>query len=109
MNRGEIRLYRFGRPDKERPVLVLTRTSAVGFLNTVTVAPVTRTRRGVRSEVAIGPEHGMKADCAINFHNVVTVSQRDVGRLVCTLPEDVMGACCRALAFALGCDEAALP
>jgi mRNA interferase MazF len=31
MQRGEIRWYRFGAPDKRRPVLLLTRDSALEF------------------------------------------------------------------------------
>jgi mRNA-degrading endonuclease toxin of MazEF toxin-antitoxin module len=44
--RGEVRLYQFAPPDKKRPVLVLTRDSAIAYLSTVTVAPVTSTIRG---------------------------------------------------------------
>ena len=73
--RGEIRLYRFAPPDKERPVVVLTRDSAIGYLSAVTVAPITSTIRGVPSEVVLGNEDGMKAPCAVNLHNAVTVSK----------------------------------
>jgi hypothetical protein len=41
--RGEVRLYQFAAPDKKRPVLVLTRNSAIAYLSTVTIAPVTST------------------------------------------------------------------
>ena len=51
MTRGEIWMFGFPAPDKARPVLVLTRADMIGVLNTVTVAPLTRTRRGVPSEV----------------------------------------------------------
>jgi len=44
-------MYRFSPPDKERPVLVLTRESALDYLSAATVAPVTSTIRGVPSEV----------------------------------------------------------
>ncbi|MGH9365031.1 MAG: type II toxin-antitoxin system PemK/MazF family toxin, partial [Thermoanaerobaculia bacterium] len=49
-----MRLHRFPPPDKERPVLVLTRGSAIPYLSRVTVAPLTSTIRGVPSEVALG-------------------------------------------------------
>ena len=39
IRRGEVRWYRFARPDKRRPVVVLTRDSAIEFLGEVTVAP----------------------------------------------------------------------
>ena len=51
--RGDVRLYQFAPPDKKRPVVVLTRDSAIAYLSTVTVAPITSTIRGVPSEVEI--------------------------------------------------------
>ena len=41
MKRGEVRWFDFGYPDKRRPVVILTRNSAIGYLTTVTVAPIT--------------------------------------------------------------------
>jgi mRNA interferase MazF len=105
LERGEIRLYRFPSPDKERPVLILTRGSALGYLARVTVAPITSTIRGVPSEVALGAEDGMKQPCAVNLHNVVTVARDGLGRRVAQLPADRMHHVCAALAFALECGE----
>lgn len=51
--RGDVRLYQFAPPDKKRPVVVLTRDSAIAYLSTVTVAPITSTIRGVPSEVVL--------------------------------------------------------
>ncbi len=100
---GEVRLYRFSPPDKQRPVLVLTRDSAVSYLTRVTVAPIASTVRGVPSEVALGPDDGMKQPCAVNLHNVVTVSKGHLGRRVAQLDERRMREVCDALGFALGC------
>jgi mRNA interferase MazF len=104
IDRGEIRLYRFPAPDKQRPVLVLTRGSAVRHLSRVTVAPITSTIRGVPSEVALGPDDGMKVACAVNLHNVVTVPQDGMGRRLTQLDASRMRDVCAALAFALGCE-----
>ena len=103
VGRGEVRLYRFPPPDKQRPVLVLTRDSAVSYLTRVTVAPITSTIRGVPSEVALGLDDGMKRPCAVNLHNVVTVSKEHLGRRVAQLDERRMREVCDALGFALGC------
>jgi mRNA interferase MazF len=64
---------------------VLTRDSAIAYLETVTVAPITSTIRGVASEVALNEEDGMKAPRAVNLHNAVTVSQNRLGRRVAQL------------------------
>ena len=103
IERGEIRLYRFAKPDKSRPVLVLTRASAIGYLSRVTIAPITSAIRGVPSEVIVGPEDGMKQPSAINLHNLVTVSKDGVGRRIAQLSEERMRDVCAAMAFALGC------
>lgn len=102
--RGDIRLYQFAPPDKKRPVVVLTRGSAIDYLSTVTVAPITSTIRGVPSEVVLNEEDGMKAPCAINLHNAVTISQHRLGRRLAQLSSLRMGEVCAALRFSLGCD-----
>ena len=102
--RGDVRLYRFAPPDKNRPVVVLTRDSAIAYLSTVTVAPITSTIRGVPSEVVLSEEDGMKAPCAVNLHNAVTVSQQRLGRQVARIGSLRMREVCTALRFSLGCD-----
>jgi mRNA interferase MazF len=101
--RGDVRLYWFGPPDKKRPVVVLTRDSAVAYLSTVTVAPITSTIRGVPSEVILNEEDGMKAPCAVNLHNTVTVSQQRLGNRLAQLSSSRMREICAALLFSLGC------
>ena len=103
--RGDVRLYQFAKPDNKRPVVVLTRASAITYLSTVTVAPITSTIRGVPSEVVLSDEDGMKAPCAVNLHNAVTVSQDRLGRRVTQLRSSRMDDICAALRFSLGCDE----
>ncbi|MFP5333638.1 MAG: type II toxin-antitoxin system PemK/MazF family toxin, partial [Acidimicrobiia bacterium] len=63
----------FGDCPGRRPVCVLTRDPAIGVLSAVACAPLTRTIRGIRSEVEIGPHHGLAEPCAINCDNLITV------------------------------------
>lgn len=104
LNRGEIWLLRLPRPDKRRPVLVLSRPALISLLQTVTVAAVTSTLRGSPTEVELGPEHGLKATSCVNLCNVFTVRQADLGTFVGTAGAEKMHAVCRALAIACGCD-----
>jgi len=104
VDRGEVRFVRFPPPDKQRPVLVLTRASALGYLTRVTIAPITSTVRGVPSEVVLGPEDGMKQTCAVNLHNLVTVHRQALGRRITSLSPARLRDVCAAIAFALGCD-----
>jgi mRNA interferase MazF len=104
LERGEVRLCRFPSPDKQRPVLILTRSSAIPYLSRVTIAPITSTIRGVPSEVALDIEDGMRQPCAANLHNIVTVSQDVLGRRLAQLSARRMREICAALRFALGCE-----
>lgn len=104
--RGDVRLYGFAPPDKKRPVVVLTRGSAIAYLSTVTVAPITSTIRGVPSEVLLSEEDGMKGPCAVNLHNTITVIQDRLGKRVAQLNSPRMNEICAALRFSLGCDPA---
>ena len=101
--RGDVRLFRFASPDKQRPVVVLTRDSILDRLARVTVAPVTSTARGVASEVMLGAEDGLKQTCAVNLHNIITVPKAGLGRRVAQLDRERLDQICSAIAFALGC------
>jgi mRNA interferase MazF len=102
--RGEVRLCAFPPPDKERPVVVLTRDSAIDGLATVTAAPITSSIRGIPSEVFLTENDGMKHPCAVNLHNVFTAPQSRFGKRVTQLSSARMKEVCAALGFSLGCD-----
>lgn len=104
MERGEVRWFTFAQPDKSRPVLVITRSSAIRYLNTVTIVPITTTIRSVPSEVALSLHDGLMRDCAANCHNVQTVSKTKVGAWITTLSAERMAEVDLALQFALGID-----
>ena len=97
-----MRWYRFAKPDKERPVLVLTRDSALGFLGEATVAPLTSTIRDIPTEVVLGAEDGVPRRCAVNLDHVQTVLKARLGSLITTLCPGRMAEVRRALLFALG-------
>ena len=101
MERGEIRWYTFAEPDKTRPVLILTRNSAIRYLNAITVVPITTTIRGVPSEVRLSVDDGLMTDCAANFYNVQTVPKSKIGSWITTLSPPRMVEVDRALQFAL--------
>jgi mRNA interferase MazF len=102
MKRGDVRWYAFPRPDKKRPVVILTRNSALEFLGEVTVAPITSTIRDIPSEVLLTREDGMPRDCTVNLDHVQTVSKGKIGPLITTLSAAKMSELRSALLFALG-------
>jgi len=101
MRRGEIRWYTFRRPDKRRPVLILTRDSILEYLGEVTVAPVTSTVRDIPSEVLLSRDEGMPRDCAINCDHIQTVSQAKVGSVIAFVSPSKMAQVSKAIRFAL--------
>jgi mRNA interferase MazF len=71
--RGDIVWADLGPPAGRRPVCVLTRDAAIEVLTAVTCAPITRTVRGIRSEVEVGPDEGLPDHGAITCDNLITV------------------------------------
>lgn len=101
--RGDVYLHQFGRPDKRRPVVVLSRDGTLASLRTATVAPVTTTIRGIASEVALGVDDGFKQACVVNLDHIHTIPQRELVRWIATLDAQRMDEVCAAVHIALGC------
>jgi mRNA interferase MazF len=101
MNRGEVRWYKFSRPDKKRPVLILSRDSTLQFLGEVTVAPVTTTVRDIPSEVRLTTQEGMLRECAVNLDHIQTVSKEKIGPLIARLEPARMREVASSIRFAL--------
>jgi mRNA interferase MazF len=103
LKRGEVRWYKFRRPDKNRPVVILTRDSAIAFLGEVTVAPITSTIRNIPTEIFLSREEdGVPHDCVINLDHIQTVSKGKIGLLIASLNHSKMSELKAALLFALG-------
>jgi mRNA interferase MazF len=102
MRRGEIRWYKFARPDKRRPVLLLSRDFVTERLREIVVVPATRTTRGLATEVVLSQEDGMPTSCALNFDHLGLVDRKNLGDLVSALPEHRWDDVERALLVACG-------
>ena len=103
VKRGEIWFYAFKKPDKIRPVLILTRPEVIELLHTVVVAPITSTIHGAPSEVIIGIKEGLKYDSAVNLDHVQTVEKSKLTRRIARVSPEIMESVCRALAIATAC------
>jgi mRNA interferase MazF len=102
VKRGEVRWYKFDQPDKRRPVVILTRDSALAFLGEVTVAPITTTIRDIPTEVPLTKAAGLPRDCAVNLDHMQTVWTGRVGAVITRLSAEHMTRVRAALLFALG-------
>ena len=104
LKRGSIWMYKFKKPNKLRPVLILSRQELIGLIDTVIVAPITTTIYGVPSEVIIGIDQGLKHDSAVNLDHIQTVSASKLKRYIGSLDRRMMKRICLALMIATGCD-----
>lgn len=96
-------MFSFPRPDKRRPVLILTRSDIIAHMASVTVAPVTSTIRGIATEVPVGPAHGRKSASVVNLDHIATVPKAGLRSFVGTVPPGVLAQVCRAIEFAFNC------
>ena len=103
IKRGEIWYYQFKKPDKLRPVLIISRQEVIDLLHTVMAAPVTSTIHGAPSEVIIGIDEGLKKDSAVNLDHIQTIEKTKLKKFVGRLSGTQMKAVCRSIAIAIGC------
>lgn len=102
MKRGEV--WFAETPGGDRPVLVLTRDPVADRIDAVVVAALTRTRRGLVSELELTPsEDGVPTDCVVNFDNVHTISRTSFRRPVVQLSPERIAQSCGVLRDAMGC------
>jgi mRNA interferase MazF len=102
MQRGEI--WFAATAGGDRPVLVMTRDPVADRIGSVVVAALTRTQRGVVSELVLtAARDGVPSDCVVNFDNVHTIPRSAFRRPVAQLSAARMAQACRTLRDATGC------
>lgn len=102
MQRGEV--WFAATPGGDRPVLVLTRDPVADRIGAVVVAALTRTRRGLVSELELtASDDAVPTDCVVNFDNIHTIPREQLRRHVTTLSPARLSQVCRTLAAATGC------
>ena len=100
MKRGEIRWYAFRPPDKRRPVLLMTRDEVIEQLGELIAVPITRTIRGVATEVLLTPDDAVP--CAMNFDHVGLAQRARIGARIADLRAERWPEVRRALLVACG-------
>ncbi|GFG83888.1 type II toxin-antitoxin system PemK/MazF family toxin [Mycolicibacter algericus] len=102
MRNGE--LWFAATPGGDRPVLVLTRDPVAERIGSVVVAALTRTRRGLVSEVELTTaDDGVPSDCVVNFDNIHTLPRSAFRRRIIRLSASRMQQVCRTLRASTGC------
>jgi mRNA interferase MazF len=85
MRRAEVWWAELPSPIGSRPVVVLTRDAVLQSIGSIVVTLVTRTNRGLPTEVELGRRQGLPIRCVANLDNILTVPRERLKRL--------MGAC----------------
>jgi mRNA interferase MazF len=91
-------------PDnKGRPYLVLTRNEALPLLSAVLVAPITRTVRGIPTEVPLGPDNGLRQECAATLDNAIAIRRAYLTARLGDLGDGRWSEVCTAMRAAIDC------
>lgn len=86
-----------------RPFLIMTRSAAIPVLNSVLAAPITRTIRGIPTELRLGADDGMAIDCVASFDNLRVVPKAYLVDRICTLQTPRLAEACAAVRAAIDC------
>lgn len=102
MQRGEV--WFASTPGGDRPVLVLTRDPVADRIGSVVVAAITRTVRGLVSELELtATDDGVPTDCVVNFDNIHTIPREAFRRHVVKLGALRLAQACQRMRDATGC------
>ncbi|MBF6595654.1 MAG: type II toxin-antitoxin system PemK/MazF family toxin [Thermaceae bacterium] len=104
MKQGDVYWCDLKEPDRKRPVVILTRNAGVRLLNSLSVAPVTRSVREIRSFVLLDEEDGMPTECSVNLDSIQTIAKSRFGDHITTLSKERMLEVHEAISFAFGFD-----
>ena len=104
MRRAEIWWADLPPPVGPRPVVVLTRNTVIDTIGAVVVSLVTRTARGLPTEMAVGRAEGVPRPSVVNFDNILTVPRQRLVRVMGQLSADRVAELDRAVKIALGLD-----
>ena len=102
IRRGEIRWYRFDRPDKRRPVLVLGRDESIAAWSLLPVVPLSTEARGLPWEVQLSPADGLPSPCVLKPEWIRSVDPAGLGPRLADLPEARWPEVRRGLLLVLG-------
>ncbi len=101
MQRGDLWWAALGPPIGKRPVVIITRSSAVQVRTVVTIVELTSTIRGIPVEVPLGPEDHLPKQCVANCDAILTVPKVSLTERITHLSPEKTEALDRALKHAL--------
>ena len=112
MKRGD--LYRVAKPSSRDPkrfrvfVVVSRQVLVDSKFSTVICAPVYSSWHGLSTQVAVGPDEGLRHDSSVHCDELVSLPKALLTHFVGSLPPTTLADVDRALAAALGISRAAV-
>ncbi len=106
MRRGEIWWVNFPAPVGRRPAVLVSRNESYSVRARLIVVPLTRTVRGIPTEVRLGPGDGLSRTGVANADEIVTVPRHLICDRICELSQPRLQELDQALGFALGLNYA---
>ena len=101
MRKGEVWWARLKPPAGRRPVVLLSRDEAYEIRTSITVAPLTRTIRGIPVEVPLEVKDGLPQPCVINLDSIITIPKRLLESRIADLSSEKLRLVREAVRFAL--------
>jgi len=101
VRRGEVWWANLPAPAGRRPVLLLSRNAAYAVRSLVTIAPITRTIRGIPAEVPLGLAEGLPHPCVVNCDSITTIPKDLLSERIVLLRPAKLAAVSAAIRFAL--------
>lgn len=102
IERGDLRWFRFDRPDKRRPVLVLGRPDLLSSWSLIPVIPLSTQIRRLPWEVELGSDDGLPGSCVLKPEWIRSVRKEELGPWLCRLKNEKWPNVARAVIEALG-------
>jgi len=104
MKRAEVWWVDMPAPAGRRPAVLLSRDTAYRVRAAVTIAPVTRTIRGIPVEVLLDQSDGMPARCVVNLDDITTLPKSLIKQRITSLTPEKIDQIDAAIRFALDLD-----
>jgi mRNA interferase MazF len=101
VRRGEIWWAKMPLPAGRRPVVLVSRDSSYAVRTSVTVVEISRTIRGIPSEVPLGAKDGLPRHCVANADNLVTIPKGWLDAPIAPLRREKLAALDKAMKFSL--------
>jgi mRNA-degrading endonuclease toxin of MazEF toxin-antitoxin module len=106
MKRGEIWQADLGAKAGKRPVLILTRSGAIPYLNKLTVAEITSQIKGYRTEVDLDQKANLPMPSFVQLDNIQTIPKPRFEKFIGTLDDSTMKSISSKAVFALSLEDA---